>query len=114
MNDLISRKWLVECLEEGWIKLDTEKDYNSMIHLVRDTAPSVQMEKEIPIRVRWSGWKGHRYTRYYCPNCEKPVRNNDCYCHRCGQNLMFPKVTFTDYVPGEKQQTIVTWEDENG
>lgn len=22
------------------------------------------------------------------------------------------KVTFTDYVPGEKQQTIVTWEDE--
>lgn len=44
MDDLISRKWLVECLEEGWIKLDTEKDYNRMIHLVRDTAPSVQQE----------------------------------------------------------------------
>jgi hypothetical protein len=72
----------------------------------------VQPKKEIPIRVRWSGRKGHRYTRYYCPNCEKPVRNDDCYCHRCGQRLTFPKVTFTDYVPGKKQQTIITWEDD--
>lgn len=27
MDDLISRKWLVECIEEGWIGFDTEKDY---------------------------------------------------------------------------------------
>jgi hypothetical protein len=42
MDDLISRKWLVECVEEGWIKFDTEKDKNKFIHLVRDTAPSAQ------------------------------------------------------------------------
>ena len=74
--------------------------------------PSVQPEKEIPKRVLWSGWKGTRDTRYKCPNCEKPVRNDDIYCHRCGQRLMFPKISFTDYVPGEKQQTIVRWDDE--
>ena len=44
-QDLISRKWLIECVEEGWIKFDTEKDKNIFIHLVRDTAPSVQPQK---------------------------------------------------------------------
>lgn len=44
INDLISRKWLMECIEEGWIKFDTEKDTNKFIHLVRDTAPSVWPE----------------------------------------------------------------------
>ncbi len=28
MNDLISRQWLMECVNEGWIKFDTEKDDN--------------------------------------------------------------------------------------
>ena len=42
MGDLISRKWLMECVEEGWIKFETEKDENKFIHLVRDTAPSAQ------------------------------------------------------------------------
>jgi len=42
MYDLISRQWLMECVNEGWIKFDTEKDENRFIHLVRDTAPSVE------------------------------------------------------------------------
>lgn len=44
MNDLISRKWLMECVNEGWIKFDTEKDKNTYVHLVRDIAPSAQPE----------------------------------------------------------------------
>lgn len=40
-EDAVSKKWLVEAVEEGWIKFDTEKDYNRYIHLVRDIAPSV-------------------------------------------------------------------------
>ena len=43
-DDLISRKWLMECVEEGWIKFDTEKDKNKFVHLVRDTASSAQPE----------------------------------------------------------------------
>ena len=42
MHDLISRKWLMECIDEGWIKFETEKDTNLYIHLVRDIAPSAQ------------------------------------------------------------------------
>jgi len=42
MQDLISRKWLMECVDEGWIKFETEKDENLFIHLVRDIAPSAQ------------------------------------------------------------------------
>ncbi len=74
--------------------------------------PSAQPEKEIAKRVLWSGWKGTRDTRYKCPMCKKPVKNDDVYCHRCGQKLMFPHISFTDYVPGEKQQLIVRWDDE--
>ena len=43
-SDLISRKWLIECINEGWIKFDTERDKNIYIHLVRDIAPSAQSE----------------------------------------------------------------------
>ena len=41
MDDTISRQWLMESVDEGWIKFDTEKDENRFIHLVRDIAPSV-------------------------------------------------------------------------
>jgi hypothetical protein len=46
-DDLISRKWLTECAEEGWIKFDTEKDKNIFIHLVRDTAPPAQRNDDL-------------------------------------------------------------------
>ena len=44
MDDLISRQWLMECFEEGWIKFDTEKDESKFIHLIRDIAPSIEPE----------------------------------------------------------------------
>ena len=44
MSDSINRQWLMECVNEGWIKFDTEKDENRFIHLVRDIAPSAQPE----------------------------------------------------------------------
>lgn len=74
--------------------------------------PSVQLERDTPKRVLWTGWKGHRDTRYNCPNCKRPVRNDDVYCHRCGQRLMFPKVSHTPYIEGQKQEVIVRWDDE--
>lgn len=79
---------------------------------MEDALPSVQPERDTPKRVSWTGWKGHRYTRYNCPNCKKPVRNDDVYCHRCGQRLMFPKVSHTPYIEGQKQEVIVRWDDE--
>jgi DNA-directed RNA polymerase subunit RPC12/RpoP len=69
-------------------------------------------EKEKPRRVLWTGWKGYRDTRYRCPLCNKPVKNDDVYCHRCGQKLMFPKVDWTPYVEGQKQELIVRWDDD--
>lgn len=42
VDDFISRKWLLECIGDGSIKFDTEKDENTFIHLVRDITPSVQ------------------------------------------------------------------------
>lgn len=44
--DCISRQWLMECVNEGWIKFDTEKDENKFIHLVRDVAPPAQPEHD--------------------------------------------------------------------
>lgn len=34
MDDSISRKWLMECVEEGWIKFDTQEDENRFVHLI--------------------------------------------------------------------------------
>lgn len=53
MGDLISRQWLMECVNEGWINLDTERDKNIFIHLVRDMAPSAQPKTGwIPVSMR--------------------------------------------------------------
>ena len=88
MDDLISRKWLIECVEEGWIKFDTEKDTNIYIHLVRDIAPSVEAEPVrhghwIPMNVSSGSdsWK--------CSLCGRRARgvlNNLPYCH-CGARM---------------------------
>lgn len=77
MNDLISRKWLMECVEEGWIKFDTEKDENRFIHLVRDIVPSAER-------------KGHWETylkeglKYKCSVCGSRFNLAWIYCPRCG------------------------------
>ena len=114
MSDLISRRAAIDAIG-NYLKKDGDQ---IVIADVVDAAvaigrlPSAQPEKEIAKRVLWTGWKGCRDTRYKCPNCKKPVKNDDIYCHRCGQKLMFPHISFTDYVPGEKQETIVRWDDE--
>ena len=51
MDDVISRQWLMECVNEGWIKFDTEKDENRFIHLVRDIAPSAQPDFDITVKI---------------------------------------------------------------
>lgn len=49
VGDMISRKWLLECIEEGWIKFDTQEDENRFIHLVRDLAPSAQPDHIVDV-----------------------------------------------------------------
>ena len=108
MNDLISRQAAIEAI----MGEPTDAHYPSWYAAQIEKLPAAQSEKEIAKRVLWTGWKGCGYTRYKCPNCKKPVKNDDIYCHRCGQKLMFPHISFTDHVPGEKQETIVRWDDE--
>ncbi len=94
MNDLISRQWLMECVEEGWIKFDTEKDKNKFIHLVRDTAPSAQPQR---MRGRYIGteYDGYAdgcpvYYEWKCSVCgctfedEEPNYN---FCPNCGARM---------------------------
>lgn len=69
-EDLIQRKWLVECIEEGWVKFDTAKDCNRMMHLVRDIAPSVQPV----LACKGCRYDGH-YTRMQCRNCLRKERD---------------------------------------
>lgn len=118
MDDLIIRQAALDALgEEPLVWHDGEGEIAEREQWRHDVAaikalPSAQPEKEKAKRVLWTGWKGCRDTRYKCPNCKKPVKNDDIYCHRCGQRLMFPHISFTDYIPGEKQETIVRWDDE--
>ena len=68
--------------------------------------------KATPKRVGFTGWKGIRDTRYKCQYCNKYVRNDEKYCHKCGQALMFPIIRHTPYVPGKRQEVIISWPDE--
>ena len=109
MSDLIDRDYAIDGLHSKsqlqiWDTEDVEVWINEL--------PSAEPEKEIPRRVLWSGWKGTRDTRYKCPNCNKLVKNDDVYCHRCGQKLMFPHISHTPYIEGQKQELIVRWDDE--
>ena len=62
MDGLISKKWLLECVDEGWIEFNTEKDKNTYIHLVRDIAPSVPQK---PLK-----YLGNDRICIYCENCD--------------------------------------------
>ena len=87
MNDLISRQWLMECVNEGWIKFDTEKDENRFIHLVRDIAPSAEPECR---KGKWIDYSDEGYVE--CPFCHSATNcdgNKDelHYCFSCGAEL---------------------------
>jgi deoxycytidylate deaminase len=76
-DDLISRKWLMECVDEGWIKFDTEKDKNRYIHLVRDIAPSAEPKTCDGCKHKGK-WEDELYYGVYCPciNCKRRVNDN--------------------------------------
>ena len=82
-DDSISRQWLMECVNEGWIKFDTEKDENRFIHLIRDIAPSVQSEQK-------SGKWIYDGVKRICPFCKDFIvtgRSIVKYCWNCGARL---------------------------
>lgn len=95
MNDLISRKWLMECVNEGWIKFDTEKDKNIYVHLVRDIAPSAQPERP---NGHWVEVGDEPYDEWECDVCGFVIDGSGCvdpeeyrdvykYCPRCGSDM---------------------------
>ena len=113
-NSLIKRQDAIDAINAylGLSAVSRTIQNMTSIQEILENLPSAEPEKEIPRRVLWSGWKGTRYTRYKCPNCNKPVKNDDVYCHRCGQKLMFPHISHTPYIEGQKQELIVRWDDE--
>ena len=90
MDDLISRQWLIECVNERWIKFDTEKDENRFIHLVRDIAPSVQPERKTGKWIKHAIGHEHTPWGFDCSECgewfvvgEEVIKKYN-YCPNCG------------------------------
>ena len=85
MSDLISRQWLMECVNEGWIQFDTEKDENRFMHLVRDIAPSAQPQR---MKGRW--YHGDAYPHHlYCSVCYRTALPNDEYVERWNLHMNY-------------------------
>ena len=103
MSDLISRKWLMECVDEGWIRFDTEKDTNKFIHLVRDTAPSARPKsyregyqagfKDAQPERKRGKWilqddKAKKlFGWYYCSECGSVIGGHVNFCSECGADM---------------------------
>lgn len=81
-DDAISRQWLVEYVNEGWIEFDTEKDKNILIRLVRDFAPSAQ-----PKMGRWIDVFGG----CECSECGCLEGGYSDYCPNCGAKMVDPQ-----------------------
>ena len=82
-KDAISRQWLLDCINEGWIKFDTDKDANRFIHLVRDIAPSTQPE---PKKGEWLPDNNNAYEMRFVCSC-------------CKESEVVPTIGFTKYKP---------------
>lgn len=50
------------------------------------------VDKATPKKVSCpKGYRGYRYTRYYCPTCRKTLENSQYqYCKHCGQAIKYP------------------------
>ena len=100
MNDTISRQWLMECVNEGWIKFDTEKDENRFIHLVRDIAPSAQSNIARDIATIIENEKDMRVLLNAQPRMKGEWIDNEtsyadgvrqsCNCSMCGKRSIRP------------------------
>lgn len=106
-NDLISRQWLMECVNEGWIEFDTEKDENRFIHLVRDIAPTAQPDlssysdklwraayergkaeaQTQRMRGRWFHVAYAQEYKYQCDQCGCFHRAMYDFCPSCGADM---------------------------
>ena len=87
IDDTISRQWLMECVNEGWIKFDTEKDENRFMHLVRDIAPTAERKKGHCISL--DDFRG-RYNDYgyKCSECGEPCDYEENFCPNCGAEMI--------------------------
>ena len=100
--------------DKSWIEQGTTETEHEIADHLQKAADAIEdlCAKATPKHVCFSSWKGYRNTRYKCPYCNKNVRNDEAYCHKCGQALMFPRISFTPYVQGETQEVIIEWPDE--
>lgn len=66
------------------------------------------VEKKTPKFIKCpKGWQGTRYTRYYCPSCNKTLELAEYpFCKRCGQALKYPKTRVED------NKHVLDWSDE--
>lgn len=81
MSDTISRQWLMECVSEGLIKFDTERDENNFIHLIRDIAPPAEPEK--------GKWIPKPDEKFHCNKCDgiAPKGYRWDFCPNCGADM---------------------------
>lgn len=114
MEELVKRLRAAAIMSEALSIFLPHSEGSAVAKLYNEAADAIEelSAKVTPKRVGFSGWKGCRDTRYKCPYCNKYVRNDETYCHKCGQALMFPRISHTPYAPGKKQEVIVTWPDE--
>lgn len=97
-------------------EISVEYDENNSTKITRECLEML-IKKEIPKRVFANSkreftnedFKGIRNTRYYCPCCKRPTKNDVTYCDKCGQKLLFPAFHWTICDGESPQIRTMTW-----
>lgn len=90
-KDAISRQWLMECVNEGWIKFDTEKDKNRFMHLIRDIAPPVTPQPKTGHWISHYDEDAKEGWWHECDRCHAERAFYTKFCPDCGAKMITPQ-----------------------
>lgn len=101
-NDAISRKWLLDVVNN--FVFDTETDRNRIIHIVRDTAPSVTPEQKAGKWIKLKDQKPEAYENVLVKDID-----GDVTCARMCEETCADDITFFEFFSGEIIDDVVEW-----
>lgn len=101
-GDAISRKWVLDVVNN--FVFDTETDRNRIIHIVRDTAPSVTPEQKTGKWIKLKDQKPEAYENVLVKDID-----GDVTCAYACEDIRDVNIEFYERFSGELVDDVIEW-----